>query len=262
MFSLITVCLELILPHAVPAAVGTFSSRIDQRSQTLWRLVFTPPRATKHGLAFAIGEPSFEVVFWPGFDMALCFLTWSSERKSLKWLQEYIEKLKWLMLNKWSRWFHSSRLKFPFVSMSASWFWVSFFFWFASRFPNLSCHTANQEQLCGFWTHVSSLDFVLWLSFWSRLHCPQKCTTETHLEKNVCLWVHNPHHSIAQSLSFCWHSGSWSWNEESHQFPGCHYGWVEQCCWLNVVLQSLCPKDQEQVAHPHVTQQAEKSQTL
>ena len=34
-------------------------------------------------------------------------------------------ELKWLILNKHKRWFHSSRVKFPFVSMSASWFLVS-----------------------------------------------------------------------------------------------------------------------------------------
>ena len=34
-------------------------------------------------------------------------------------------ELKWLMLNKHKRWFHSSRVKFPSVNMSASWFLVS-----------------------------------------------------------------------------------------------------------------------------------------
>ena len=36
-------------------------------------------------------------------------------------------ELKWLMLNKHKRWFHSSRVKFPLVSMSASWFLVSMY---------------------------------------------------------------------------------------------------------------------------------------
>ena len=36
-------------------------------------------------------------------------------------------ELKWLMLNKHIRWFHSSRVKFPFVKMSASWFLVSMY---------------------------------------------------------------------------------------------------------------------------------------
>ena len=80
-------------------------------------------RATMHDLAFAIGEPSFEGVFWPLFDIALCFLIWSSQRKSMKWPQEYAEKLK--LLNKRRRWFHSSREKHPLARMSASWVLVS-----------------------------------------------------------------------------------------------------------------------------------------
>ena len=35
--------------------------------------------------------------------------------------------LKWLLLNKHKRWFHSSRVKFPLVSMAASWFLVSMY---------------------------------------------------------------------------------------------------------------------------------------
>ena len=36
-------------------------------------------------------------------------------------------ELKWVMLNKHQKWFHSSRVKSPFVSMSASWFLVSMY---------------------------------------------------------------------------------------------------------------------------------------
>ena len=36
-------------------------------------------------------------------------------------------ELKWLMLNKHKRWCHSSRVKFPLVSVSASWFLVSMY---------------------------------------------------------------------------------------------------------------------------------------
>ena len=145
MFSLITVCLEKILPHQFPGCywnillsihlrisdfwtwVGshqfpayyfdffsfTEHPRIDKRYQTLWR----------HGLAFAIGEPSFEVVFFP-FLTTPCFLISSSEINSLKCLQEYIEKL--MVLNKQRRWFHSSLEKLPLVRMSSSCFGV---FW-------------------------------------------------------------------------------------------------------------------------------------
>ena len=44
-------------------------------------------------------------------------------RKLLKWLQENIKKF--MMLNQRRRWFHSSRVELPLVSMSASWFLVS-----------------------------------------------------------------------------------------------------------------------------------------
>ena len=37
-------------------------------------------------------------------------------------------EMKWLMLNKWRRLFHSSRVKFPLVTMSASWCLVSMYF--------------------------------------------------------------------------------------------------------------------------------------
>ena len=36
-------------------------------------------------------------------------------------------ELKWLKVNKVNKWFHSSRVKFPFVKMSASWFLVSMY---------------------------------------------------------------------------------------------------------------------------------------
>ena len=75
-------------------------------------------------LAVAVGEPLFEVASCLRFDMApitMRSLIW--ERKLLKWLQEYIEKL--IMLNKQSRWSHSSFEKLPLIRMSASWFLVS-----------------------------------------------------------------------------------------------------------------------------------------
>ena len=40
---------------------------------------------------------------------------------------EHSAELKWLMLNKHKRCFHSSRVKLPLVSMSASWFLVSMY---------------------------------------------------------------------------------------------------------------------------------------
>ena len=61
--------------------------------------------------------------FWPVFVMALCCLRWSSERKSLIWLQEYIDKF--FMLNKQRRWFHSFLEKLLLGRMLACCFLVS-----------------------------------------------------------------------------------------------------------------------------------------
>ena len=41
---------------------------------------------------------------------------------TLKFLVQQVE-LKWLILKKWRRLFHSSRVKFPLVNMSVSWCW-------------------------------------------------------------------------------------------------------------------------------------------
>ena len=42
-------------------------------------------------------------------------------------VSEHTVELKWLILNKHNKWFHSSRVKFPLVRMSASWFLVSMY---------------------------------------------------------------------------------------------------------------------------------------
>ena len=42
-------------------------------------------------------------------------------------VSEHTAELKWLILNKHNKWFHSSRVKFPLVKMSASWFLVSMY---------------------------------------------------------------------------------------------------------------------------------------
>ena len=59
---------------------------------------------------------------WPLFDTVFRFLC-GSQRKWLKWLQQNVEKF--MIFNKRSKWFHSSLVNLPLVSMSASWFLVS-----------------------------------------------------------------------------------------------------------------------------------------
>ena len=277
MFSLITVCLELILPpavstghwniplstrlrvpdfwswsgsHAVSSCYFYFFSfigipLIDQRSQTLWRDCFTI-WVTRHQAWSRFPpswEPSFEVVFWPRFDMAL----WSSKKKkTLKWLQEYIEKP--IMLNKRRRWFYSSREKLPLVRTAASWFLVSTnLIWILGSNFILS----NSQSRATLWVLETCLIVGLRPSIIILMTASvstKKYNWDSPWEEEcVCLWKHNPHQRVDQPYAFFWHFGSWFWNGQSHQFPGCQYGWVGQCCWFNVVPQSPCAKDQEQV---------------
>ena len=78
------------------------------------------------------------------FDMVLKLLV------GLQWPQENIEKL--MILTNRRRRFHSSRVKWPFVHMSATWFLVfTYLIWIF-----------GSKQLCGFGTRVSSSDIGLW----------------------------------------------------------------------------------------------------
>ena len=126
--------------HKFPSAIRVFSCQptgaistpfrssafpqIDQIPQIL-RRVFLTPRAACYQVEWSRlrGKCWFRLCHWRSFtwsrlltsffDMALCFPIRSSERKSLKWLQENIEKL--LLLNKRRRWFHSSHEKLSLV---------------------------------------------------------------------------------------------------------------------------------------------------
>ena len=147
-------------------------------------------------LDYAVGEPSFEVVFCPRFDMTpdtVRSVNW--ERESfLKWPQEYVDKLK--MLSK-------QRKVVPFISWETSVgqnvselvLGVNIFN-LDLGFQNWFCRTTNPEQLCGFWTHVSLLGFVL-------------CTTDFHLGKNACWWARCPHQIFDQPSAFFCQLGSW-----------------------------------------------------
>ena len=117
-----------------------------------------------------------------GFDLAV---TLSSPTSScvlfdITWRQ--LVELKWLMLKRHKRCFHSSRVKFPLVSMSANWFLVSMYLiWiFGSK---LFDRTTNQEQLNGFWKHVC----------WSLLRCLQTHTTKLPDGKSWRLSEQNQH---------------------------------------------------------------------
>ena len=62
-----------------------------------------------------------------GFDFAVTLSSPASSRVLFDIAVTLLMELKLLMLNKQKRWFHSSHVKFPFVSMSASWFLVSMY---------------------------------------------------------------------------------------------------------------------------------------
>ena len=62
-----------------------------------------------------------------GFDFSVALSSPASSCVLFDIALTLLMELKWLMFNKHKRWFHSSRVKFPFVSMSASWFLVSMY---------------------------------------------------------------------------------------------------------------------------------------
>ena len=91
------------------------------------------------------------------------------------------------MLNKRRRLLHSSRVKLPFVNVSASWCLVSTCsIWiFGSR---LILSTNQVLDRC-----LSLLDFCLWWSFKSLLRCLQKCRASHQIEKTSRSMEHNRH---------------------------------------------------------------------
>ena len=68
-----------------------------------------------------------ETKFIIGFDFAVTLSSPESFCVLFDITSEPSVELKWLMVNKHQRSFHSSRVKFPLVSMSASWFLVSMY---------------------------------------------------------------------------------------------------------------------------------------
>ena len=121
----------------------------------------------------------------------------------------------------------------------------------------------SECQQVGFFG-VTVFNFFLWTSSWWQLHCHQKCTTETRLEKNVCWWVPYPHLTIAQPLVFSFQLGFefcffwWDGLLSSTSKSPCASLPVLQSCLLNVALQSPFPKSREQAVHPCAIQHPKK----
>ena len=68
-----------------------------------------------------------ETKFIIGFDFAVTLSSPESFCVLFAIVSEHTVELKWLILNKHNKWLHSSRVKFPFVKMSAIWFLVSMY---------------------------------------------------------------------------------------------------------------------------------------
>ena len=118
--------------------------------------------------------------------------------------------LTWLMLNKHKRWFHSSRVKFISVSMSASWFLVSMYLIWIFGVHIDSIEQPIESNSVGFEKHVSlSDDFVPLWSSWYLLRCPQRCTTMLLYEKNSRLRTkqhcldHQSYHEFSFAFEIC-----------------------------------------------------------
>ena len=138
--------------------------RIEKIIKILWR-VFSlyGLRDTKfNGLAFALVSPLVSLHLKSPLGL---FLTWRSvfrsdqdenhwngckrtSRNSYCWRNEeedsihHAKNFIWLASRRVGFWFQHVRFGFSVL--------------------NWSCRTTNQAHLCGFWTRVSSLDFVLW----------------------------------------------------------------------------------------------------
>ena len=162
---------RMLFPAAIPTSFLTSVFTGMTRDPKLCEEIFSflglritrlmgPRFRQYHGLWFCHWRAFTSSRLLMFLDMALCFLTWSSERKSPKCLQENIKKL--IMLDKQGR-------RPTLVRMSASWFSVStYLIWtLGSKLILLNkqsratlwvldtcLQTTNQEQLCEFLTHV------------------------------------------------------------------------------------------------------------
>ena len=86
-------------------------------------------------------------------------------------------ELKWPMMNKHKRWFHSSRVKFSFVGVSASWFWVSMYLiWIFGSKLILSKQPIKSNSVGSGKMFHCKASSLLWSS-WSPLRCLQRKTT-------------------------------------------------------------------------------------
>ena len=117
-----------------------------------------------------------------------------------------VVELKWLMLNRHRRWCHSSRVKFPLVSMSASWFLVSvYLIWILGS----KLIRSNNQSRATLWVLETCLIVGLLLPFCDHLdHCfvVFKHIQQSFLTRRLDVWgnknQHCPDHQSFHEISF------------------------------------------------------------
>ena len=132
---------------------GSYFSACRLRGVWLSCLVFTGISDAVEDSATGVLSVHRETKFIIGFDFAVTLSSPESFCVLFDITSEHSAERKWLMSNKHKRWFHSSRVKFPLVSLQLG-IWCQCN-WFGFWGPNWFDRRTNQEQLCGFWKHVS-----------------------------------------------------------------------------------------------------------
>ena len=108
-------------------------------------------------------------------------------------VSEQTEELKWLILNKHNKWFHSSRVKLPLVKMSASWFLVSMYLiWiFGSRLirsNNQSSATLWVLETCLIVGLLLLMIILITASLSSKIHNKASWREECTFEEIKSMW--------------------------------------------------------------------------
>ena len=123
-----------------------------------------------------------ETKFIIGFDFAVTLSSPASSCVLFDTTSRQLVELKWLMLNTKDDSIHHV-WNFPLSVCLRVGSWCQCI-WCGSWGPNWFYRIINQEQLCGFWKHVSLPGFFPLQLSWSLLRCLQTHTTKLPDEKN------------------------------------------------------------------------------
>ena len=148
-----------------------------------------------------------------GFDFAVTLSSPASSCVLFDIASRLFMELIWLMLNKHKRWFHSSRVKVPFVNLYASWFLMSIYLiWILGSKLILS----NNQSRATLWVLETCLiagllPFMIILitaslssKIYNKASLREECTFE---EINQHRLDHQPFQEISFALKICagWH---------------------------------------------------------